>query len=183
VAPVVTMHKGLFEVEEKDAAILPEKLVRDPAVGIHLKAGEGLAIKVEVDRIPATQLRLGRIFAQKGAAIPSAWRNLPRITLSDDPEEAARQLEYYGATRADVAFLSEQGMQNQERWDKVFQGKLAGIYISPEALESLELLIRRDPKYLDAFLAGLKKTSGFLVIFSVEVDERIRGQRRLYLYA
>lgn len=179
----VEIYRGLFRVEGRTEAILPEKLVRDPAVGTRLKTGEAVTIKMEVDRIPATPLRPGRIFAQKGAAVPSVWRNLPRVLLSDDPAEAARQMEYYGADRADAAFLSEQAMQAPERWDQVFQGRMAGVYLSPEALEALELLIRRDPQYLDAFLVGLKKTSGFLAIFSVEVDEAIRGGRRLYLYA
>ena len=82
-----------------------------------------------------------------------------------------------------MAFLNVSVMENFGQWDALLRGKLPGVIVSMEALLALEQLVRHDPAYLSAFLAGARKNTGLIPILSVEIDETTPGQRRLYLYA
>ena len=145
-------------------------------------------VKVELERLEvnvesAQAPQLGRLFVEDGAAVPARLRGLPLLQISEDPLVAKRQFEEQKATMADLAFLAPAALEKSSEWDSVLQGKMAGIIMTREALDTLEQLVLRDPAYLTAFIAGAGKRSGLITILSIEVDESIPSQRRLYLYA
>lgn len=180
-AGVSGLHlSGLFE-RENASQMADDAAARVANVDQGRK--ETILYKLELklsESAPASLPLVTRLLVQRGAEIPSAWKEIPVEWLDEDASKAQQQISRLEAQPGEIVLIRPVNDETARGWDQYLLSKqLLGIQTTAEVAGLIDTLTREGQ--LNILLGSLGEQGGLILWASI--DERVSGERYLVVHA
>ncbi|MDO8729931.1 MAG: twin-arginine translocation signal domain-containing protein [Candidatus Omnitrophota bacterium] len=138
---------------------------------LELKSGE---------TTPASLPPVTRLLVQRGAEIPSVWKDLPVSWLDEDASKAQQEIGRLEAQPGEIVLIRPVDNETARGWDQYLLSKqLLGIQATTDVAGLIDTLSREGQL---AILLGSLGENGGLILWAT-VDERTTDERYLVVHA